>query len=62
MGGRFSGRGILSWKPDKGFHIEATVQNLGTALPHIPRFDFSDVSTENISETPNIKIWFQDDG
>jgi hypothetical protein len=62
MGGRFNGRGILSWKPDKGFHIEATVKNSGKALPPIPRFDFSDVSTENISETPNIKIWFQDGG
>ena len=32
----------------------------GKPLPPSPAFDFSDVATENISETPDIKIWLHD--
>jgi len=29
QGGRYNGRGVMTWHPDKGFHIEAPVERVG---------------------------------
>lgn len=33
LGGRYRGRGLLTWEPDTGFHLEALVTRSGPPLP-----------------------------
>jgi hypothetical protein len=33
LGSRYEGRGIMTWNPDEGFHVEAFLDRHGSALP-----------------------------
>ena len=33
LGGIYTGRGLLTWDPEKGFHIDAFVERKGPELP-----------------------------
>jgi len=46
QGGRYNGRGVMTWDPDRGFHIEAPVQRVGP-LPHRIGFGAGGIIREN---------------
>jgi hypothetical protein len=38
LGGRYRGRGLLTWQPDAGFHLEAFVTRYGSPMPAEVKF------------------------
>jgi hypothetical protein len=58
LGGRYEGRGLLTWKPKKGFHLEAFLDRSGAPLPkRIEIGKFSIVSGYTIRLKPFQYAW-----
>lgn len=54
LGGRYQGRGIMRWKPDDGFRIEAFLERHGASLPR--RVEFGKVRITNKSDVRSIRM------
>jgi hypothetical protein len=56
LGGIYRGRGVLTWNPDRGFHIEAPVDRLGPRLKG--RFELLKPRVVNREDLHAIRIAF----
>lgn len=57
-GGRYDGRGLLSWNPTRGFHVEAFLSRHGTPLPH--KLEFGKVGFAQPNQVRAIRMGLGD--
>ncbi len=58
LDGWYRGRGLLSWSPEVGFHLDAFLERLGQPLPRT--IEIGKIRMVTRSESSSIHLWLED--